>query len=132
MSLRTITQSIETESLQSAILRILADPTKIPRWAPAFADRVLAEGDGWVVEKGDSRFSLTIRSDDSLGVADYLREIAPGVLGGAYIRVLPRPGGGCVVVMTLPVREGQENQVAAILSEELKALVALAGVVEGQ
>ena len=36
------------------------------------------------------------------GTVDYLREIAPGREGGAYIRVIPRPGGGSVVVMTVP------------------------------
>ena len=34
---------------------------------------------------------------------DYLREVAPGREGGAYIRAGPRPGGGSVIVMTLPL-----------------------------
>ena len=57
---------------------------------------------------------------------DYLREIAPGTEAGAYIRVIPRPGGGSVVVMTLPLAPGAEpTATAATLRAELSALVSV-------
>jgi hypothetical protein len=58
---------------------------------------------------------------------DYLRELAPGREGGAYIRAVPRPGGGSVVIMTLPLLAGVDPaDTAAILRDELDALAPLA------
>lgn len=52
---------------------------------------------------------------------DYLREAAPGKQGGAYLRVLQRPNGGSVVVMTLPILMGSDaEKAAAILDQELQ------------
>jgi hypothetical protein len=57
---------------------------------------------------------------------DYLREVAPGARGGAYMRVIPRLRGGSVVVMTLPVPAGGNvESAAAVLNQELRALVNL-------
>jgi hypothetical protein len=54
------------------------------------------------------------------------------IRSGAYIRVLQRPKGGCVVVMTLPILAGQDaEKVAAILSQELTALVNLSENTDG-
>jgi len=45
---------------------------------------------------------------------------------GEYMRAIPRPGGGSVVVMTLPLLPGAERTaVAATLRDELNALVSL-------
>lgn len=124
---RTVTQSAETDVQPDAMLAVLMDPRHIPRWAPAFADAVEADGhDGWRVRKDGSAFSLQVVAVQSSRTVDYLREIAPGKQGGAYLRVLPRPGGGSVVVMTLPVPAGVNAEtVSQLLSQELKALVDL-------
>jgi hypothetical protein len=109
------------------ILAILQDPRLIPRWAPAFADTVEADTKNrWRVVKGGAAFSLELAISSSSRTVDYLREIAPGKRGGAYIRVLQRPGGGSVVVMTLPVAGGANVEaVTSGLTQELKQLVAL-------
>ena len=58
---------------------------------------------------------------------DYLREVAPGREGGAYLRVLPGPRGGSVIIMTLPIPpDADRDAVARTLSEELVALAKLA------
>jgi hypothetical protein len=73
--------------------------------------------------KGGRAFSLKVRVGKGCGTVDYLREIAPGKEGGAYIRVLPRPNGGSVVVMTLPIpRDTKPESVASVLREELERL----------
>ena len=41
--------------------------------------------------------------NEDAGTVDYLREVAPACEGGAYLRAVPRPGGGTVIVMTLPL-----------------------------
>jgi hypothetical protein len=127
MADRTVTRAIETDLEADVILAILKDPRLIPRWAPAFADTVEADTkNGWRVVKDGAAFSLELGISSSSRTVDYLREIAPGKRGGAYIRVLQRPGGGSVVVMTLPVAGGANVEaVTSVLTQELKQLVAL-------
>lgn len=127
MAARTQTQSIESDADPKTIVALLADAARIPDWAPAFADAV-RRGDqaSWLATKGNQQFSFRVAANQAAGTVDYLREIAPGREGGAYIRAVPRPGGGSVVVMTLPVVPGIEPTViAATLGDELNALVSL-------
>ena|ERR1700685_1071105 len=108
MSVRTVTQSIETPVSPDAMLEILADPGNLPKWAPGFADSVERDDqDGWRVTKGGNVFSLQVAIAQSSRTVDYLREVAPGRQGGAFLRVLPRPQGGSVIVMTLLYFRGQ-------------------------
>ena len=127
MDNRTETQSIESHAAPEAILALLADPRRIPEWAPAFVDAVTAEGQsGWRATKGGRDFTLRVVTNQDAGTIDYLREIAPGRQAGAYMRALPRPGGGSVVIMTLPLPpDGERSALAATLRGELNALVSL-------
>jgi hypothetical protein len=129
---RTITRSAETDVEPDVILEVLTDATLLPQWAPAFADTVEAEApdqsqpDHWRVIKDGRVFSLQVVAVPSSRTVDYLREIAPGKKGGAYLRVLQRPNGGSVIIMTLPLPPaGDAEQVSALLDNELKALVNL-------
>lgn len=126
MADRTVTRAIETDVEADVILAILKDPRLIPRWAPAFADTVEVDTkNGWRVVKDDAAFSLELVISPSSRTVDYLREIAPGKRGGAYIRVLQPPNGGSVVVMTLPVAGANVEAVTSVLTQELRQLVAL-------
>ena len=105
-----------------------ADAGRLPAWAPAFADAVTSEGGSrWRAVKDGRDFELRTAVNLDAGTVDYLREIAPGREGGAYLRVVPRPGGGSVVIMTLPVQPGADPAaVASTLENELSALRNLA------
>ena len=109
-------------------MALLADPSHIPDWAPTFADVVIGDAQsGWRAMKSGQGFALRVDMNHDAGTVDYLREIAPGREGGAYIRVIPRPGDGSVVVMTVPVLPGAEPAaIATVLRDELNALVGLA------
>jgi len=124
---RTETQSIESDAEPTAVVALLADPTRIPDWAPAFADAVTRDDQtGWHARKSGQDFTVRVVTQRDAGTVDYLREIAPGRQGGAFLRVLPRPGGGSVVVMTLPLAPGAEQAAtAATLRDELIALMNL-------
>lgn len=100
---------------------LLADPTRLPDWAPAFVDVVTGDDEsGWRATKDGRDFTLRVVTRRDAGTVDYLREIAPGREGGAYVRALPRPGGGSVVVMILPLVPGVEpTAIAATLNDEL-------------
>jgi hypothetical protein len=126
MKARTVTRSLETDAEPDAILEVLADARHLPQWASGFADAVAAGPDGdWLVSKDARVFSIRVEFERSRGTVDYVREIAPGKKGGAFLRVLPRPDGGSVAIMTLPVSVGGGDAfaLAAVMDQELRALV---------
>jgi len=124
---QTETQSIESHAAPEAILALLADPSRIPEWAPAFVDAVIEDGEsGWRATKGGQDFILRVVTKLNAGTVDYLREVAPGREGGAYMRAIPQPGGGSVVVVVRPLlADAERTTVAATLRDELNALVSL-------
>jgi Polyketide cyclase / dehydrase and lipid transport len=126
---RSQTQSIEVDAAPDDVVALLADATRLPEWAPGFADLVVGSREtGWVATKNGRDFPVRVPVAVQAGTVDYLRETSPGREAGAYLRAVPRMGGGTVVVMTLPVlREGDPAEVAAILTEELSALANLLG-----
>lgn len=125
-SARTVTLSVDVDLQPEAVVGFLADASRLPSWAPGFADKVeRLDENRWRVFKAEASFALRVAVDRPSGCVDYLREVAPGREGGAYLRVLPAPGGrGGVVVMTLPIPPGQDRAaVDGILATELEALV---------
>ncbi|MHB1582753.1 MAG: SRPBCC family protein [Acidimicrobiales bacterium] len=128
MDRRTETQSIESDAGPEAVVALLAQPSLIPEWAPAFADAVIGEErPGWRAIKDGREFDVRVVVNRDTRTVDYLREVAPGREGGAYIRVVPRPGGGSVVIMTLPLVAGVDPaDTSATLRDELNALARLA------
>lgn len=127
MSNRTVTRVIESDTTPSLIYSKLTDASLIPQWAPVFADRVEhAQGNSFRVTKGNDTFNLDILLNESSLTVDYLRSMADGQRGGAYIRVMPRPLGGSVVTMTVPVAPNTTPaEVATVLEQELQALLKL-------
>jgi len=119
---------METAADPASVLALLADARRIPGWAPGFADAVTSAGGArWRAVRDGRDFVFRTAVSLDAGTVDYLREVAPGREGGAYLRVVPRPGGGCVVIMTLPVLPGTDPaDVAATLEDELAALRGLA------
>ncbi len=125
---RSSTGSMESRADPGAIVAVLSDPARIPDWAPGFADEVAEAGQSrWRATKDGQDFILRVATNPDARTVDYLREISPGREGGAYLRVIPRPGGGSVVIMTLPVAPGADPADAAATARgELSALVSLA------
>ena len=105
----------------------IVDLWRIPDWAPAFADTVVGDAQaGWRASKDGREFAVRVAVDKDAGTVDYLREVSPGREGGAYLRAVPRPGGGTVIVMTLPLLPDVDPaDVAATLTAELSALAEL-------
>jgi hypothetical protein len=125
---RTLTQSIETDVAPEVVVALLADPKRLQDWAPAFADAVSGDAHtGWRAIKDGREFSLRVPVNETACTVDYLREIAPGREGGAYLRAVPRPGGGTVIIMTLPLPPDANPQTLAVtLTAELIAIEDLA------
>lgn len=127
MTQQTETGSQESDAEPDRLFAVLADPMRLPQWAPGFADEVTGSAAaGWQRIKDGGTFPVRVAADPLRRTVDFLREVAPGRDGGAYLRILPRPLGGSVVVMTLPVPGGADPRaVAAILRDELARLVRL-------
>ena len=78
--------------------------------------------------KNNESFNVQMNVSTVAGTVDFLREMADGKRGGAYMRVFPRVLGGSVVVMTVPLAPNSNPaEVARIVEQELAALVALGG-----
>lgn len=112
MSERTVTRSLEADLEPEKILSVLNDPAQ----------------HGWCVTKNNESFNVQVNVSTAAGTVDFLREMAGGKRGGAYMRVFPRVLGGSVVVMTVPLAPGADpQQVAGVVDQELAALVSLSG-----
>ena len=124
---RSVTGSIESDAERDAVLAVLEDGARVPEWAPAFADVAVRDGGAWRATKNGRDFAFRVASERAAGTVDYLLEVAPGQENGAFIRALPRLGGGCVIAMTLPVRPGTDPaDVRTTLAAELERIAELA------
>ena len=127
MPTQTVTRTVESDFEPTAIYAILADVTNLPKWAPVFADAIERIDDThFSVTKNRDTFSMGLFLHPSAGAVDYIREMANGRRGGAYIRVTPRPLGGSSISMTVPIGpSANEPDVARIVEQELVALIEL-------
>src|SRR3954449_4017561 len=93
---RASTRSISIAVPPQVVLDLVADPTALPRWAPAPARAVRsAGGDHWVVEKGGREVRIRVRVSRELGTVDFLMADAPpGVELGTFTRVVRNGSGG--------------------------------------
>jgi hypothetical protein len=130
-AVQSVTGSVESDATPEVVVDLLRDASRIPEWASAFAYTVTPDGEAWrATTTGGSHFTFDVLAVEEARTVDYVREIAPGVLTGAYLRAVPRAGGGTVITMTLPVRPGVDpDEVRATLTDELLALEALASLI---
>ncbi|HZZ41001.1 MAG TPA: hypothetical protein VFE06_17825 [Acidobacteriaceae bacterium] len=124
MSSQTVTRTVESDSEPTEIYKVLAEASNIPRWAPVFADDIERIDDThYGVTKNGETFRLELFLHPSACAVDYIREMANNRRGGAYIRVTPRPLGGCAITITVPVGlNTNESEVAKTLDQELAQL----------
>ena len=128
MPSQTVTHAAETDLEPRRIYNILAEASNIPKWAPVFADTIEQIDDvRYRVGKNGETFNLEVTLHPSAGAVDYIREMPNGKRGGAYLRVTPRPLGGCTIAMTVPIGPTAiESEVAKVVEQELADLVQLA------
>jgi hypothetical protein len=128
MASQTVTRATECDFEPGIIYNVLAEASNLPKWAPVFADAVQRIDDGrYRVTKSGQAFDIEIPRNPTAGTVDYIREMANGKRGGAYLRVMPRPLGGCTIVMTVPIGPTtNESEVAKVLEQELADLIQLA------
>jgi hypothetical protein len=126
MQARTVTRSIDVETSPDLVLDVVRDPARIPTWAPAFADSIEPDGDGWRVTRNNRAFHVRVKVDHSMRCVNIVRDIAPAEEGGLFMRILPRPGGGSVIVATIPIVPGSDaDRTGVILNDELDRIATL-------
>lgn len=128
MSIQTVTRAIESDIEPERIYRFFAEASNIPKWAPVFADSIEhVSGAQYRVTKNGESFTLEVFLHPSAHAVDYLRQMANGRRGGAFLRVMPRPLGGSTITMTVPIGpSATEAAVAKTLEQELAEVIRLA------
>lgn len=128
MPTQTVTRAAESDLEPSEIYDVLAEASNIPKWAPAFADRIeRIDETHYRVAKDNARFNMEVILHRSAGTVDIVREMADNRRGGAYLRVTPRPLGGSSITMTVPIGPSvDESSVAATVDRELTEVIGLA------
>lgn len=124
---QTTTRAAETNLEPSVIYRVLAEPSNIPRWAPAFADAIERVDGHFRVTKIGETFDVEVVLHPSALAVDIVRSMANNRRGGAYVRVTPRPMGGSSIAITVPLAPNvDEAEAAKTLEQELADLIGLA------
>jgi hypothetical protein len=123
---RAETRSISIAAPPAAVLTVVADPQRLPEWAPAFARGVQPDGDAWLIDTGEGQARITVRVSREHGTVDLLRAADP--TRGAFSRVVPNHGGS-EYLFTLLFPDGTpEDAVSrqmATVEDELAAVRAL-------
>jgi uncharacterized protein YndB with AHSA1/START domain len=120
---RSETRTISIQAPPDAVLDLVGDARALPRWAPAFARSVRADGAHWVIASGDGEARIAVRVARAHGTVDIVSAADPQ--RGAFTRVIPN-GGGSEYLFTLcfPGPTGDDAVAAqmAVVEAELRTV----------
>ena len=129
--MRADTKSISIETPPGSLVKFLADPRNLPRWAVGFAKSVRQDAGRWRVQTAGGEVGLRITADAATGVVDFWISPAPGVEVLAASRAIPR-GEGSEYVFTqfqgAAMSDEDFRRSVRALEHELSVLKALAEV----
>jgi hypothetical protein len=123
---RAETRSISIAAPPESVLALVADPRRLPEWAPAFARAVEPDGEHWRVDGGAAPFRIAVRVSHEHGTVDLVRPGDPTV--GARTRVVPIHGGSAylfTIVFPPGVDDEAIAQQMATVETELETVRAL-------
>jgi len=109
-TLRSKTRTISIDATPDAVLNVVADPYRLPSWAPNFARAVRPAGDDWLIQSVGAEALITVRVSRDQGTLDLLA--ARDHRRGAFSRVLPN-GDGSEYIFTLFFSRGTEETAIA-------------------
>jgi hypothetical protein len=102
----TQTRSIAIAAPPEAVVEVLADGTRLPEWAPQFANEARAEGDHWVIDSGGQPFRIRIKASADFGTVDIVSADDERI--GSFSRVIPN-GEGSEFLFTLLFPQGTDQ-----------------------
>jgi Polyketide cyclase / dehydrase and lipid transport len=124
---RAETRTLAIPAPPAAVLEVIADPLRLPEWAPAFATSVAPDGDLWLVDTGAGELVVDVLVNEAAGTVDIVR---PGdTTVGARLRALASGEGTELLFTILFPRGVDEHAVAAqmdVVEAELAAIGELA------
>jgi hypothetical protein len=115
---RTETRTIAIAAPPETVLGVVGDARRLPEWAPAFARTVRRDGEGWIVDNGDTEFPIRLRVAAEYGTVDVLAATEPP--RGAFARVIPS-GEGSEFLFSLSFPEGTEEAAVAAQMQTVEA-----------
>jgi hypothetical protein len=96
----------------AAVLAVIADPLRLPDWAPGFASAVAPEGDLWRITNGGGEVLIDVKVVADAGTVDLLRPGGDTTIG-ARMRAIGS-GDGTELLFTILFPSGvDEGAVAA-------------------
>jgi hypothetical protein len=117
---RAETRSITIAAAPREVLRFVADPRNLPRWAPGFAPAVREREGSWFVSGERGEFEIVVLASDELGTFDLWP--AANARRGIRTRVIAN-GDGTEYVLTILMQDDiDEAGVAAqieVIEQEL-------------
>jgi uncharacterized protein YndB with AHSA1/START domain len=120
---RVETRSISISAPPAAVHALVADPRRLPEWAPAFARGVEPDGDAWLIDTGEGQARITVRVSPEHGTVDLLSATDP--TRGAFSRVVHNHDGS-EYLFTLFFPDGTPESVIAgqmaTVEDELEAV----------
>src|SRR5262245_46646344 len=124
---RAETRTAAIAAPPSAVLAVIADPRRIPEWAPDFAVAVQPAGELWRIDQGEGELLVDHQVNEAAGTVDFVR---PGDTSrGARIRALAS-GDGTELLFTIlfppDTPDGAVGAQMAVVERELVAIGALA------
>jgi hypothetical protein len=123
---RAETRSISIGAPPSVVLGLVADPRRLPEWAPNFAQSVEPAGEDWMIDTGAGEVRIAVRVSPEHGTMDLLGAQDP--TRGAFTRVVHNHQGS-EYLFTLFFPDGTEEaavaQQMATVEEELRTVKAL-------
>jgi hypothetical protein len=125
---QAVTRSISIAARPQVVMDLVADPLKLPQWAPVFARRIRPDGGDWIVESAGGELRINVRVSRGHGTVDFLARAPPGVDVGAFSRVMTN-GDGAEYMFTRFFAGGADEHVIAeqmaVVEEELRTVKAL-------
>jgi len=122
------TRSIRIAADPREVLRFVADPVNLPRWAPGFAPEVREREGRWFVAGDRGEFEIVIVTSDELGTFDLWPAANPR--RGIRTRVIAN-GDGSEYVFTVLLEDDVDDAARArqidVVEQELRTVRELLG-----
>lgn len=125
--MQSLTRSIELAAAPTEVVRFLAQPANLPRWAYNYASEIKRQGKVWLAATSMGEMEIEIEADEDRGTVD-IHSRQGDTVSIAYGRVIPN-GTGSEYLFTMVQGPDVPDEVfaswPAALEQELARLADL-------
>ena len=129
--MRADTQTITIQADPSQVFKYIAQPERLPEWAPDFAPLVRRDGEHWLIVRKTREVPLKVVTNAELGVIDLHVEMVPGLLSVAHSRVVPNGTGSEYIFTQYQAPSQSDEAFGQQLAGMRHELIVLKGLLEG-